>query len=204
MTIIRNGHLVSDLFTKPTDKICIYEGTPHIRNPLRKRPHTAWCEGKTYLCWRRQLPTAHREHQVWVETARLWRVFCWRGDEKGWQAAARRFSAVPNYLSTSSPYIFQSASECRGDVLRRQIHTLHRSDEIKQVFPKVPLVAFRRDSNLQDILVNKMLNRQFFNQGNSCGPCGAKRCAVCPYIVAADTFTSAEGVTYKVKRKKQN
>jgi len=79
-----------------------------------------------------------------------------------------------------------------GGILRRHLSTLYRSDEIKHVFP---LVVFRRDSNLQDILVHKKHNQQFFNQSNYCVPCGAKRCIVCPYIVAADTFTSSEGVT---------
>jgi len=108
---------------------------------------------------------------------------------------AKLLARVPLVLT------FSRALPNVGSILRRHLPTLHRSDEIKQVFPEVLLVAFRRDSNIQDILVHKKHNRQFFNQGNSCGPCGAERCAVCPYIVAADTFTSAEGVTYKVRNK---
>jgi len=38
-----------------------------------------------------------------------------------------------------------------GGILRRHFPTLHRSAEIKQVFPEVSLVACRRDSNIQDI-----------------------------------------------------
>ncbi|KAH3815624.1 hypothetical protein DPMN_144152 [Dreissena polymorpha] len=56
---------------------------------------------------------------------------------------------------------------------------------MKEVFSEPPLVAFRRDCNLQDILVHKKHNRIFFRKPNMSGPCGAQRCAICPYMMKA-------------------
>ena len=35
------------------------------------------------------------------------------------------------------------------------MNTFHRSDELKEIFPTPPLVAYRRDKNLQEIIIHK-------------------------------------------------
>ncbi|KAH3806716.1 hypothetical protein DPMN_135040 [Dreissena polymorpha] len=42
-----------------------------------------------------------------------------------------------------------------GNILRKHLPTLRTSDRMKKVFPEPPLAAFRRDCNLEDILVHK-------------------------------------------------
>ena len=59
-------------------------------------------------------------------------------------------------------------------------------------------MAFKRDTNLQDILVHKKHNNLFFSKPNRCEPCG-KICAVCPYIMASDKFEDHGGKHYNVK-----
>ena len=36
-------------------------------------------------------------------------------------------------------------------ILRDRLKTLHKSDNMKQIFPEAPMVAFRRDTNVQYI-----------------------------------------------------
>jgi len=86
-----------------------------------------------------------------------------------------------------------------GRIIRRHLHTLHTSDRMKEVFSEPPLVAFRRDCNLQDILVHKKHNRMFFRKPNMSGPCGAQRCAICPYMMKAEYFTDPSGRKYSVR-----
>jgi len=127
----------------------------------------------------------------------------WRGMKKvdnkrrvdllQYRTGERQTQRVPLVLT------FSRALPNIGGILRKHLPSPYRSDRMRQVFPEGPIVAFRRDSNLQDILVHKNHNKQFFNQGSPCVPCGAKSCAVCPYIIAAETFTSAEGKTYMVR-----
>jgi len=206
ITIIRNGHLVTDLFTKPTDKhLYLRRDSSHPESTKKAIPYGLGVRAKR-IC---ADDASYRQHRGSIKSQLKQRGYdeCFvegelkkvdrkqRDELLQYRKKGRQTTRVPLVLT------FSRALPNVGGILRRHLPTLHRSDEMKQVFPEVPLVAFRRDSNLQDILVHKKHNRQFFNQGNSCGPCGAKRCAVCPYIVAADTFTSAEGVTYKVRNK---
>ena len=39
----------------------------------------------------------------------------------------------------------------------------------------------------------------FFRKPNRSGPCGAQRCAICPYMVKADFFEDAAGNKYTVR-----
>ncbi|KAH3692484.1 hypothetical protein DPMN_194325 [Dreissena polymorpha] len=70
-----------------------------------------------------------------------------------------------------------------------------------EVFSEPPLVAFRRDCNLLDILVHKKHNKMFFRKPNMSGPCWAQRCAICPYMMKAEYFKDPSG--RKVQRQKQ-
>ena len=63
---------------------------------------------------------------------------------------------------------------------------------MKRIFGKTPIVAYRRDTNLQDILIHKKHNKAFFGNKNRCEPCG-KKCAICPYIQNTDTVKDDEG-----------
>ena len=59
-------------------------------------------------------------------------------------------------------------------------------------------MAFKRDTNLQDILVHKKHNNLFFSKPNRCEPCG-KYYAVCPDIMMSDKFEDHGGKQYDVK-----
>ena len=45
--------------------------------------------------------------------------------------------------------------------MRKRHQTLLNSDRLSEIFPKQPIIAFRRDKNLQDILVHKKHNNMF-------------------------------------------
>jgi len=86
-----------------------------------------------------------------------------------------------------------------SNISRKHLPTLHTFDRMKDAFPEPPLVAYRRDANLEDILVHKKHNKMFFRKPNRSGPCGAQRCAICPYMIDADSFEDAAGNTYTVR-----
>ena len=78
------------------------------------------------------------------------------------------------------------------------MNTLHRSDELKEIFPTPPLAAYRRDKNLQEIISQKKYNNMFYKKPNICELCG-KNCALCKYIIRIGTFFGTDGKEYKVK-----
>ena len=83
-------------------------------------------------------------------------------------------------------------------ILWKHMNTLHRSEELKESFPTPPLVAYRRDQNLQEIIINKKHNNMFYKKPNICEHCG-KNWALCKYISIRDTFIGTDGKEYKVK-----
>lgn len=84
------------------------------------------------------------------------------------------------------------------DILKKRQGTLHKSERMKSVFDKKPIVAFRRDTNLQDILIHKKHNRLYFGQNNKCEPCG-KNCAICPYVVETEEIENKDGKTFTIR-----
>ena len=83
-------------------------------------------------------------------------------------------------------------------ILWKHIQKLHTSDRMKQIFTEAPILAFKRDKTLQNILVHKKHNNLFFSKPNWCEPCGIY-CAVCPYIMTSDKFEDHGGKQYNVK-----
>jgi hypothetical protein len=69
------------------------------------------------------------------------------------------------------------------DILRKNMIILNQSDNMKKVFNQPPIVSFRRDKNIKDILVHRKHNLQFYNKHNGCKRCG-KKCALCKYLLA--------------------
>ena len=69
---------------------------------------------------------------------------------------------------------------------------------MKEIFPEPPIVAFKRDNNLKDILVHKKHNLMFYKHTNKCHPCG-KKCALCPHIMETETFTANDGNFYYIQ-----
>ena len=62
-----------------------------------------------------------------------------------------------------------------GKVLRRHMGLLHKSERMQEVFKQPPMAAYRRDHNLQDILVHGKLRKDMMRQRQACGP----QCRVC-------------------------
>jgi len=132
-------------------------------------------------------------------------------EASGCLAACRKFPHTPSYifwghyrLNPSCRECQQPSSPCSAQLwsCRRVplcLKTLHASDRMKDAFPEPPLVAYRRDANLEDILVHKKHNKMFFRNPNRSGPCGAQRCAICPYMIDADSFEDAASKKYTVR-----
>ena len=83
-------------------------------------------------------------------------------------------------------------------ILRKHLKILHQSNRLKKIFPDPPIVSFKRDNNIKDILVHKKHNIMFYKQTNICSPCG-KNCVLCPHIIETDHFTDNNGNKYTIQ-----
>ena len=68
-------------------------------------------------------------------------------------------------------------------IIKKNRHILHRSDRMKEIFPKDPIVAYKRGSNLKHLLVH---------QRQDCGG----RCAICKVSYAGETVPGAGSVVH--------
>ncbi|KAK3108513.1 hypothetical protein FSP39_009615 [Pinctada imbricata] len=69
---------------------------------------------------------------------------------------------------------------------------------MREIFPIPSIIAFRRDKNIQDILVHKKHNSMFYKSSNGSEPCG-KKCAICNYVMLTTSFFGTDGEEYKIK-----
>ena len=82
-----------------------------------------------------------------------------------------------------------------GEIVRRRLPILHRSEKMKVVFKEPSLTACRRARNIADICVHTKHRRQFNRETPGCFKC-SKKCAVhiCP-------FYGFDGSSYQIARK---
>ena len=78
------------------------------------------------------------------------------------------------------------------NILSKNLKILHQSERMKEVFKNVPLVSYKRDKNIKDILVHRKHNLQFYNKDNGCMKCG-KHCALCNHNIETKTFKDNSG-----------
>ena len=78
------------------------------------------------------------------------------------------------------------------NILRKRMAVLRRSPRMTQIFVQPPMAAYRRDANLQDILVHSKHRRMF--EGSSkpgTQQCG-KSCVICQYMYESEDQTVKE------------
>ncbi|KAK3108921.1 hypothetical protein FSP39_018704 [Pinctada imbricata] len=83
-------------------------------------------------------------------------------------------------------------------IVKQRLTTLHKSERMREIFPIPPIIAFRRDKNIQDILVHKNHNNMFYKSSNGSEPCG-KKCAICNNVMLTTSFFGTDGEEYKIK-----
>jgi hypothetical protein len=75
--------------------------------------------------------------------------------------------------------------------------TLHKSERMKNVFKELPIVSYKRNKNIKDILVHSKHSIQFYNREHECKKCG-KNCALCKHLIESSKFQDNEGKIYNI------
>ena len=71
---------------------------------------------------------------------------------------------------------------------------------MRKVFEKAPLAAFRRDANLQDILIHSKHRKSFAKGKDGTQKCG-RNCVMCKHMAEDITHRSLDGKEYTFKDK---
>ena len=56
-------------------------------------------------------------------------------------------------------------------ILHKRMYIIQRSERLKKIFPEAPIAAFRRDQNIQDVVVHIKHSKQFEKKGNGTHHC---------------------------------
>ena len=87
------------------------------------------------------------------------------------------------------------------NVLMKNFHILQADPDLRDIFPAPPLVAYKRDTNLGDLLVH---SRLLCSTGNDTTPgthpCGLSRCKVCRHVSPATVIRGPKG-NFTVRRR---
>ena len=79
------------------------------------------------------------------------------------------------------------------NILRKHSKVLYRSDRMKEVFNELPILAYRRDKNLCDVLVHSKTAR-LVGSGSGESQCS---CKVCQALHEGEVFDAAGNQAYQ-------
>ena len=86
-----------------------------------------------------------------------------------------------------------------GAIIHKHLPLLHNSPQMKRIFPEPPLVAFRRPSNLRDLLVHASTKPSASNDNPPGIYTCNRKCIVCSFIEVNKKFTStATGESFPI------
>ena len=198
---IENGRISTDLFTKPTDKhIYVHSKSCHPRNVKKSIPYGLGLRLKR-ICSNEEDYKKHRNELKKQLRKRGYNGKFIEGQLKKADSLNRkdllRYTNNNKEKSKRVPLVV-TYSDLLPDIhkiVRERMEILHQSEEMKEIFKEQPIVAFRRDRNLSDILVHGKLNKisKSMSKGES-NRCNETMCEICD-IMRNDTSISIEGTT---------
>ena len=84
-------------------------------------------------------------------------------------------------------------------ITQENMKLLHKSKEMKKIFPNPPLIAYKRDKNLKDILVHHKHNKQFYPEKQGSFKC-QNNCKLCEIMIESKEFKSKDNISYKINQ----
>ena len=81
-------------------------------------------------------------------------------------------------------------------IVQKHLKILHQSDRMKTVFTAPPLLAFKRDRNIGDLLVHGKYNKVMRQAGQEASEC---ECEVCTKMMNATRIKTQDGKEHPIK-----
>ena len=200
---IKNGKVETDLHVKPTSKHqYLHTKSCHPKHCKTAIPYSQAlrikriCSERENLSLRTEQLKYHLSRRGYSEQlldSEINRAINTSTDSSSSRSNRRNSNRVP-LVVTYHPNLPRLEK-----TIRRYHHILQDSDRLRQAFPSLPIIAFRRPRNLRDLLVRAATSP---NTGNPPGNfrCEARRCKTCPILVTTDTFASSvTGERFKLK-----
>lgn len=91
-----------------------------------------------------------------------------------------------------NPLVLTYDRKLDNEITRKHMNFLHEDEKLCKIFPDPPLISFRRNRNLRDLLVNARLPSipDSDEQPGFC-ECPSKKCSVMNFAIFGDKFSSS-------------
>jgi hypothetical protein len=202
-TRIQSGYISTAVYTKPTDNhMYLHANSDHPKATKRSvayglaiRAKRISTHDEDYQNQRKQIKDqlcrrGHSPNEVEKQLKKVDKID--RKQLLKYRTKEKTNDRVPLVVT------YHKALPRIGQIASSRLKILHRSERLKKAFPKPPIVAFKRDTNLEDILVHVKHKNIFSQAQNGTTKCD-KKCAVCKYAVESDQVPSTKGLMHKVK-----
>ena len=209
MVSLNNGTIETDLYTKPTDK------HQHLLSSSCHPQHTKKAIPFSLALRIRRICSTDTNFTLRLNELRTYLLARGYGNT----FLDSQFKRATNISRTEALHTNRHDSIDRlpfvvtynpslphiSNILRKHFHILLSSKRCREVFKHPPIVAYRRTSNLRDILVNAKLPTITTQPNNTSLPPGSFRCgqdcATCPYITNGLTHYTffSTGATRQIK-----
>ena len=83
--------------------------------------------------------------------------------------------------------------DVRKKILKRKRHDLEQSENLRKIFHMDPMVAYKRGSNLRDVLVHQKTKRAMFGRGERGREDCKKNCVICQKTYGGEGKEKVEG-----------
>ena len=207
---LENGRFKTDLYTKDTDgHLYLHKSSNHPRKTKDAIPYGLGLRLKRICSTDEDYTVRRKELKDYLSKRGYNNNDLEKQLEKADKLDRKELLKYKQKKENKRPPLVLTYSDKLPDIhtmVKQRMPILHNSERMKEIFPAPPLVAFRRDKNIKDILVHKKHNNMVYRSPNKSGPCEKKKCALCTdmsfkvyaiHIIHSKMFSLEEPRSYK-------
>ena len=206
MVSLKDGKLQTDLFSKiKTDTFnYLHWGSCHPHHTKQSIPYSLAfrliriCSTEETLTSRLKQLTTHLKRRGYPHKKIAAAINRARNTSRP-QALQRRQDKDTQAERIPLVHTYNPALPNISSILLKHLPVLHSSDRCRKAILEPPMAAFRRPTNLKDMLVHSTTTPPNTNPGFS--PCNSCRCKTCPNTAETGSFQSpTDGQTYRINQ----
>ena len=205
MVSLKDGKLQTDLFSKKTDTFnYLHWGSCHPHHTKQSIPYSLAfrliriCSTEETLTSRLKQLTTHLKRRGYPHKKIAAAINRARNTSRP-QALQRRQNKDTQAERIPLVHTYNPALPNISSILLKHLPVLHSSYRCRKAIPEPPMAAFRRPTNLKDMLVHSTTTPPNINPGFS--PCNSCRCKTCFNTAETVSFqSSTDGQTYRINQ----
>lgn len=193
-TIIKDGIMSTDIYSKPTDKHqYLSPSSCHPSHCYKSIPYSQAIRVKRICSTDEKASQRLGELRCHLKKRGYNNKSIQKGFEKA-KSVPRKELLEYKVKKTNNriPFVvtYHPALQNVSSTIREHWKEFEKHPELNKLFPEPPVMAFRRPKSLRDILVRADITKQLCTQSGQCRACEVPRCKSCRQMSNTKTFKS--------------